>query len=96
VLRQVSTFISNLTSEYTNFLNFIQTAPSFFTALAADAVLINRQINAVRSKPCLRLQPAAAPRHSRLSIMPRRTPGHADDACMRQGSQPLAVPTMMP
>ena len=45
---QVSNFIANLTSEYYAFIDFIQTAPSFFTALAADATLINRQINAVR------------------------------------------------
>ena len=44
---QIGTFVSNLTTEYSNFVKFLTTAPSWFVALANDVSLINRQINAV-------------------------------------------------
>ena len=48
---QVSTLLSNLTGEYSNFVKFITTTPSWFESLVTDVSLINTQINAVRAAP---------------------------------------------
>ena len=47
---QVSTLMANLTTEYSNFVKFITTTPSWFASLANDVVLINRQLNAVSTQ----------------------------------------------
>jgi hypothetical protein len=42
----VGSFVTNITSDYANFVKFVTTAPTFFNQLSADAGLINRQLNA--------------------------------------------------
>ena len=44
---QIAGLMTNLTQEYTNFLNFLTTAPSAFNVFKNDAALLNAQINAV-------------------------------------------------
>ena len=44
---QIAGLMTNLTAEYTNFLNFLTTAPSAFNVFKNDATLLNAQLNAV-------------------------------------------------
>ena len=44
---QIAGLMTNLTQEYTNFLNFLTTAPSAFNVFKNDATLLNAQLNAV-------------------------------------------------
>ena len=44
---QIGGLMTNLTQEYTNFLNFLTTTPSSIQTLINDAKLLNAQLNAV-------------------------------------------------
>ena len=54
---QIAGLMTNLTAEYTNFLNFLTTAPSAFNVFKNDASLLNAQLNAVSACTCLLWSP---------------------------------------
>ena len=61
---QIAGLMTNLTQEYTNFLNFLTTAPSAFNVFKNDATLLNAQLNAVSA--CITCT-VACPLHTMVS-----------------------------
>ena len=63
---QIGGLMTNLTQEYTNFLNFLTTTPSSIQTLINDAKLLNAQLNAVglRASPLAEFSLLCFPRGS--------------------------------